>query len=548
MSDIDVTVNVHRPHADYDETEDRKGSAGLIRLERTHVFPGGNYRADRPVPTNTLAMGNPHSKSRESKAKLKRRRSSHDTDDNVFGSFSPTPAPPVRPQSKGPPRVIEGVFGSEFVEEKLKPLPRDDLLSGHDTEHDNDEDEEEEVDLATQESQWSPRNKGNQNLGDVENEQHRTFYRPTEAPTEAPTVAKKATNGRAKGSASKPLHPFNAMTAPNQDRNTESDLPNADNFPEPTKSRSRSVSYAESEQSSTERREAYVPSKELLAAIATIKPNVQHYTSNPAQHVANRSTVPSVRPFSFPQAHNHNVVSSNDPFSVPTIPHAVSNFKEKQKTKVDTLNYDKQRRRPFGGMDSHPLAAIPDIDLAQRTNQPLRRISSLPRQISCTPATSCPPMPMGSQSADPPSEDGFQMSMRPTTPLAEHNVWGEEERELHSRDTATVQTLEVRAGKTQNRSKRKRMDAISEDSELPVEVTCSEIWFEDGNIVLRAEATLFKVYRGALAKNSAVFQSILSIPPPPSGTDETFEGCPVVHLSDSALDVANVLQALFDPW
>lgn len=99
---------------------------------------------------------------------------------------------------------------------------------------------------------------------------------------------------------------------------------------------------------------------------------------------------------------------------------------------------------------------------------------------------------------------------------------------------------------SQPQSKRQRTGEVSEESELPVEVTRSEIWFEDGNIVLQAEATLFKVYRGVLAKNSAVFKSILSIPQPPSGTDAAVEGCPVVHLSDSAVDVAVVLLALFE--
>lgn len=99
---------------------------------------------------------------------------------------------------------------------------------------------------------------------------------------------------------------------------------------------------------------------------------------------------------------------------------------------------------------------------------------------------------------------------------------------------------------SQPQSKRQRTGEVSEESELPVEVTRSEIWFEDGNIVLQAEATLFKVYRGVLAKNSAVFKSILSIPQPPSGTDAAVEGCPVVQLSDSAVDVAAVLLALFE--
>lgn len=72
----------------------------------------------------------------------------------------------------------------------------------------------------------------------------------------------------------------------------------------------------------------------------------------------------------------------------------------------------------------------------------------------------------------------------------------------------------------------------------------SEIWLEDGNVVLQAEGTQFKVYRGILSLNSPVFKDMFSLPQPTSG-EELVEGCPVVHLSDSAADVTYVLQAFF---
>ncbi|KZP12879.1 hypothetical protein FIBSPDRAFT_1049796 [Athelia psychrophila] len=391
LSSVDVDIDVRSSHADSDETENRESSAAptksAIKSERKHVFPGGNYRMGLPVRTNTLTMDSPPPQPRRNNTKLKRRRSSYDKDDNFFESCPPTPAPPIRPQSKGTLRLIEGAFGSEFVEGKMKPLPRDDVSSGDDAEEDNDE--EKEVDRATRDSQWPPRNRGKRNVGRGQDEQHHPFSQLTQAPT----AVKKETDARAEASTSSLLHPFNAIEAPSQNHNTGRHRPKArmdlkafvDKLPEPTRSRSRSVSYAESEQSNTEPRKAYVPSKELLAAVASVEPNFRQSTSNLAQHAASRSTMPPARPFTFPQPHDRNVVSPNDPFLVPAIPRAVSNLKGKQEIKVDTLDYDKDRRRTFGGMDSRP--AVPDIDLAERINRPHRRIFSLPRNSLPGPST-----------------------------------------------------------------------------------------------------------------------------------------------------------------
>lgn len=69
-------------------------------------------------------------------------------------------------------------------------------------------------------------------------------------------------------------------------------------------------------------------------------------------------------------------------------------------------------------------------------------------------------------------------------------------------------------------------------------------WFEDGNVVLEAEMTRFKVYRGILATNSAIFSDMFSIGQP--GIGRHAEGCPVVHLSDKADDLKYILEALHD--
>ncbi|KZP19012.1 hypothetical protein FIBSPDRAFT_828576 [Athelia psychrophila] len=80
------------------------------------------------------------------------------------------------------------------------------------------------------------------------------------------------------------------------------------------------------------------------------------------------------------------------------------------------------------------------------------------------------------------------------------------------------------------------------DSINPVQ---SDVWYDDGNVVLQAQNTHFKVYRGVLAQISSVFKDMFSFPQPPSAEMELIDGCPVVHLSDRAEDVRYLLQAIF---
>ncbi|KAF7979802.1 hypothetical protein HWV62_40858 [Athelia sp. TMB] len=72
-------------------------------------------------------------------------------------------------------------------------------------------------------------------------------------------------------------------------------------------------------------------------------------------------------------------------------------------------------------------------------------------------------------------------------------------------------------------------------------------WFEDGTIIIHAQSTRFKVYRGMLADKSAVFADMLSRPTPSSAeTDDLFTECPIIRLSDSAEDWEHMLDAVFN--
>ncbi|KAI0731766.1 hypothetical protein C8Q72DRAFT_751762, partial [Fomitopsis betulina] len=72
----------------------------------------------------------------------------------------------------------------------------------------------------------------------------------------------------------------------------------------------------------------------------------------------------------------------------------------------------------------------------------------------------------------------------------------------------------------------------------------SELWFDDGNIVLAVGGTAFRVYKGLLSKSSTIFAGMLSAPR--SAFAEKFDGCDVIRLrGDEPADVARVLQLIF---
>ena len=79
-------------------------------------------------------------------------------------------------------------------------------------------------------------------------------------------------------------------------------------------------------------------------------------------------------------------------------------------------------------------------------------------------------------------------------------------------------------------------------------IRAPHLYFPDGNLVLRAENTLFKIFAGLLAARSSVFKDMLAFPHPPLSEeeDETIDGCPVVDVYDEPRDLAVFLRAVFD--
>ena len=68
--------------------------------------------------------------------------------------------------------------------------------------------------------------------------------------------------------------------------------------------------------------------------------------------------------------------------------------------------------------------------------------------------------------------------------------------------------------------------------------------YEDGNIIIVAENTMFQVHRSVLARKSALFKDLLSLPQP--DTEEKIDNLPVVRLLDSSIDVALLIDSIYN--
>lgn len=71
------------------------------------------------------------------------------------------------------------------------------------------------------------------------------------------------------------------------------------------------------------------------------------------------------------------------------------------------------------------------------------------------------------------------------------------------------------------------------------------LWFEDGNLILQAENSLFRIYSGFLAARSSVFRDMLAFPAPAEG-NAMMDGCHIVTVYDSAKDMTVFLKAIMD--
>jgi hypothetical protein len=74
-------------------------------------------------------------------------------------------------------------------------------------------------------------------------------------------------------------------------------------------------------------------------------------------------------------------------------------------------------------------------------------------------------------------------------------------------------------------------------------VRSSKFWFEDGNVVLQAEHTQFRVHRSVLSIHCPIFQDMFVCSQPENGP--MVDGCPLVHLPETMEDVRNFVKILY---
>ncbi|KAM5531292.1 hypothetical protein V8D89_015047 [Ganoderma adspersum] len=72
-----------------------------------------------------------------------------------------------------------------------------------------------------------------------------------------------------------------------------------------------------------------------------------------------------------------------------------------------------------------------------------------------------------------------------------------------------------------------------------------DVWLSDGSIVTAAvDNVAFRVHKSILARRSEIFNDLFSLPNADEATAETMEGCPVVRVSDSSIDIRHLLRVL----
>lgn len=74
----------------------------------------------------------------------------------------------------------------------------------------------------------------------------------------------------------------------------------------------------------------------------------------------------------------------------------------------------------------------------------------------------------------------------------------------------------------------------------------ANLYLEDGNVVLRCDNVLFKIYRGLLSRNSEIFRDMFSLSIHQPVDAEQYEGSPMICLHDSAADFESFMLALLD--
>ncbi|TDL17685.1 hypothetical protein BD410DRAFT_843478 [Rickenella mellea] len=93
---------------------------------------------------------------------------------------------------------------------------------------------------------------------------------------------------------------------------------------------------------------------------------------------------------------------------------------------------------------------------------------------------------------------------------------------------------------------------LSDDCQSSDNTHHERLYRTDGDLVLSAPnkhggRTFYRVHKFMLSDHSSVFRDMFSLPPAAEGSIDMYDGVPVVHLTDPAGDITDLLQTLYDP-
>lgn len=88
---------------------------------------------------------------------------------------------------------------------------------------------------------------------------------------------------------------------------------------------------------------------------------------------------------------------------------------------------------------------------------------------------------------------------------------------------------------------------VEEPADTPPLTCHGSLWYDDGNLLVVADYTLFRVHQGVLSSHSPVLKaSITMAEPSEDAPKNTKEGCLKITLDDAKEDVQHLIESLYD--
>lgn len=412
------------PLSNMDTRSPRPGTAQDMgrRSSSRHVFPGGDYKIDLPIRTNTPVLESSSERygnvsvPKKSKHVLKRRRSSQESD--FFESVPPTPTTDASHERtlREPPKFVENPFGSAFTDGRLRaPVTSRESRIESDSDGDVSDDDQ---DIKAEVGNWPPsrnrvdadvKGKGKAidkrlanmfppspppqtsvkslNLDEMEapsrvitmksTDQHHAFSQPTQvyAAVLAPEFSQTANKPETISPASfQSHHPF---TQPSQILGTITSTTSLEARRDLHKlidglpgSRESTVNRQ------TESKPSFALPRQSVAGRSDVPPAPvvpQESTSSTTFLDLGRNYPVEKKLFKFPLPQGPSRGSSSDPFLVPAVTRIRQEWNGNKGKEKTTATFDNgMRRKTFGGFGQP--TAVPKVDLTMKTKHAHRRI------------------------------------------------------------------------------------------------------------------------------------------------------------------------------